>query len=608
MRARRTLASTLARVSRRGLHGGPFGAAGAAGAVDEPPTEFFESIRALGGEHERFAEWLHARVSADETRRGGRWNVHPAVTAARVPGMGVGLVARRPVRAGEIVLRIPRDAYAPLSATHALAAAKAKAPAFVDHAAKVAASMGAPELATHATLALHVLFELGDPRSEGFAYLATLPGLAGKASPSVPLLWTPTQVATLRGTPTHGRVLRRAKFVSDAHAALFGSGGGGGVPLEKFAWALSSVLSRAASGDRMPYAFLPGVDLLNHGGVDANCELSAVKLAPGGNEENPRWGDVEVTCVKDTPAGEQLTISYGDESDNCRLLRLYGFATRGNVHDRRTIELRLTGDALDAWRAPRRWGPGIDAARRAILRLHGLPRLTAEFEHVDAGAGLDDREVGGSNPGGAAVFRDPTLPRPETIDDDEEEEEDEEPSGRRASGKEGRGEGEGTDALRWRCVVAHPSKPFPTVARAADSSTPAAHAASDAATVLAATYGVPPSVLLASLRVHLLTGFEPAGPDGAEPDPRQPISERNEAAARAVLGEASERALRGMNAALRPGAGVDDAAGFELDELDAERAGAIQKELKSGEDWCASVMNLRRGQEEILEELLRHSR
>jgi histone-lysine N-methyltransferase SETD3 len=603
MRARRTLATTLARVSRRGLHGGPFGAAGAAGAVDEPPTEFFESIRALGGEHERFAEWLHARVSADETARGGRRNVHPAVTAARVPGMGVGLVARRPVRAGEIVLRIPRDAYAPFSATHALAAAKAKAPAFVDHAAKVAASMGAPELATHAALALHVLFELGDPRSEGFAYLATLPGLAGKASPSVPLLWTPTQVATLRGTPTHGRVLRRAKFVGDAHAALFGSGGGGGVPLEKFAWALSSVLSRASSGDRMPYAFLPGVDLLNHGGVDANCELSAVKLAPGGNEENVTWGDVEVTCVKDTPAGEQLTISYGDESDNCRLLRLYGFATRGNVHDKRTIELRLTGDALDAWRAPRRWGPGIDAARRAILRLHGLPRLTAEFEHVDAGAGLDDREVGGSNPGGAAVFRDPTLPRPETIDD-EEEEEDEEPSRRRASGKEG----EGTDVVRWRCVVAHPSKPFPTVARAADSSTPAAHAASDAATVLAATYGVPPSVLLASLRVHLLTGFEPAGPDGAEPDPRQPISERNEAAARAVLGEASERALRGMNAALRPGAGVDDAAGFELDELDAERAGAIQKELKSGEDWCASVMNLRRGQEEILEELLRHSR
>ena len=53
----------------------------------------------------------------------------------------------------------------------------------------------------------------------------------------------------------------------------------------------------------------------------------------------------------------------------------------------------------------------------------------------------------------------------------------------------GRGDGR---AVRWRCVVAHPSKPFPTVARAADSSTPAAHAAHDAATVLAATHGVPP--------------------------------------------------------------------------------------------------------------------
>jgi hypothetical protein len=75
-----------------------------------------------------------------------------------------------------------------------------------------------------------------------------------------------------------------------------------------------------------------------------------------------------------------------------------------------------------------------------------------------------------------------------------------------------------------------------------------------------------------------------------------------------VLGEAAERALRGMNAALRPGDGVDDAAGFELDPLDAEQAGSVQTGLKSGEDWAASVMNLRRGQEDILMELLRHSR
>jgi hypothetical protein len=45
-----------------------------------------------------------------------------------------------------------------------------------------------------------------------------------------------------------------------------------------------------------------------------------------------------------------------------------------------------------------------------------------------------------------------------------------------------------------------------------------------------------------------------------------------------------------------------------LDPLDAEQAGSVQTGLKSGEDWAASVMNLRRGQEDILMELLRHSR
>ena len=243
------------------------------------------------------------------------------------------------------------------------------------------------------------------------------------------------------------------------------------------------------------------------------------------------------------------------------------------------------------------------AARRAVLRRHGLPRLTSEFEHADVPDELDT--VDGSNPGDGsnsnekrAVFRDPTLPRGPPEEGPREEGPREEAAA--SSGSNGE--------VRWRCVVSHPSKRFPEMRRAADSSTSTAHAASDASTVLANTFGIPSDVLLASIRTHLMTGFEPPGPDGGEPDPRFPISERNEAAARAVLGEAAERALRGMNAALRPGDGVDDAVGFELDPLDAEQAGSVQNGLKSGEDWAASVMNLRRGQEDILMELLRHSR
>ena len=237
--------------------------------------------------------------------------------------------------------------------------------------------MGAPTATPPRWGRSHVLFELGDPRTDGIERIRRFRA-SRKGVPVGAAAVDPDAGRDARGTPTHGRVLRRAKFVSDAHAALF-PGGGGGVPLEKFAWALSSVLSRASSGDRMPYAFLPGADLLNHGGVDANCELSAVKLAGGGNEEN-RWGDVEVTCVADVAAGEQLTISYGDESDNCRLLRLYGFATRGNVHDKREIELRLTGDALGTRGGrPGGWGP---VSMRARASDSSASRLAAAHRRV----------------------------------------------------------------------------------------------------------------------------------------------------------------------------------------------------------------------------------
>ena len=80
-------------------------------------------------------------------------------------------------------------------------------------------------------------------------------------------------------------------------------------------------------------------------------------------------------CTKDVAPGEQLTISYGDNADNDRLLRLYGFAVPGNHNDRRRLELRVTGLAAECWNMTKVWGPGLNMARQAILRMHGLPRL-----------------------------------------------------------------------------------------------------------------------------------------------------------------------------------------------------------------------------------------
>lgn len=476
--------------------------------------------------------------------------------------------------------------------------------------------MGAPDLAKHALLALHLLFELGDEDSRSNPYLATLPKLAGRESPSVPLLWTPVQVAALRGTPTHAAVLSRAKFVEAAHEALFP--GGQGVPLDAFAWALSSVLSRAASGAGMPYTLMPGIDLLNHGGDRANCALGATRTggfgviseddvdggdaaAADGIRVDTGFGDIEVRCTRDVAPGEQLTISYGDNADNDRLLRLYGFAVPGNPNERRQLELRVTGHAAECWNMTNTWGPGLSMARQAILRMHGLPRLHAFVDHgaeeeIDEKGAQDlidevmkamDQDDGSGVQRMTSVFRDPDFcaPPPPPPKSSPSSGSSSGASGRRkmhtsdssaahghshggvechghghGGGDNGGGGGGGEDSgggggaggreewakaaaeayarkaaegakketkkdtvLTWRCYVAHPSKQFPPRRhKPMDSSTDAAQAATDAATALAGGVGggaVSAEVLLASLRVHLLRGDEPPGPDGNEPNP-----------------------------------------------------------------------------------------
>lgn len=439
--------------------------------------------------------------------------------------------------------------------------------------------MGAPDLAKHAILALHLLFELGADDSPARPYLATLPKLAGRESPSVPLLWTPVQVATLRGTPAHSAALSRSKFVAAAHEALFP--GGGGVPLDAFAWALSSVLSRAASGAGMPYTLMPGIDLLNHGGDNANCALGAMRTGGFGGGDtkggvegiqiDEGFGDIEVRCTRDVAPGEQLTISYGDDADNDRLMRLYGFTVPGNPNDRRQLELRVTGLAAECWNMTEVWGPGLNIARQAILRMHGLPRLDAFVDDDDVDENDLIQEVmtamdkdPKAAERAAAVFRDPdsggTPPKKSggggkrksdnrvlhTSNDCEHS------HSHGGDGGECHGHGDGGDkdednddsaaaageeddtaaAVTWRCYVAHPSKQFPPRPhKPMDSATDAAQAAVDVATSLAAGErggSVSVEVLLASLRVHLLRGDEPPGPDGLEPNPWAPMSEQNE--------------------------------------------------------------------------------
>ena len=166
----------------------------------------------------------------------------------------------------------------------------------------------------HVTLALHLVFEAGNPAAAGHAYAASLP------APDAPALWPAEALAALAGTRTHGRVLARRGFVATVHQALFGDSSA--LPRERFAWALAVVLSRALSGTGAPYTLVPALDILNHADV-----------ATVAHSFDAAAGEFVVTALRPHARGEQLFLSYGAGLCNDRTLRLYGFATPHNPHD-----------------------------------------------------------------------------------------------------------------------------------------------------------------------------------------------------------------------------------------------------------------------------------
>ena len=144
------------------------------------------------------------------------------------------------------------------------------------HVERVAASAGAPAFATHALFATHLCFEEFSSASADESaqsplrpYLASLPKLEGPEArawgPSVPALRDDAQLETLRGTPTRAAVARRIRVGRrDARGRIFGGGASDDkvppeVTLERFRWALATILSRATSGEALPYALLPGI-------------------------------------------------------------------------------------------------------------------------------------------------------------------------------------------------------------------------------------------------------------------------------------------------------------------------------------------------------------
>ena len=240
------------------------------------------------------------------------------------------------------------------------------------------------------------MFE-GSPGAGGYAYVATLP------TPDVPALWPPEALAALSGTRTHSAAASRRAFVTAVHTSLFGDGGGG-IPYERFSWALSQILSRALSGPGAPYGLVPVLDALNHS-VEPSC--ACVALARCARRCVPRAqllvarrhgfdggaGEFVVTALRPHAPGEQLYISYGSHLCNDRLLRLYGAAAArrtvlagGNSWQTLAPGFTTDGNPHDAALLPPPWPARRPDDPLTALKARTLQRAdVAPVPHVSTG-------------------------------------------------------------------------------------------------------------------------------------------------------------------------------------------------------------------------------
>lgn len=167
-------------------------------------------------------------------------------------------------------------------------------------------------------MTLHVLNERmmsNDDDDDDVVYAATYPDSMYFADACL----DESRVALLEGTSTRRRLESRAEFTRALSRAT-------SLPVEDIAWALGAVSSRAMKSDVVPFAFVPGCDLLDHS-FDANCEL----------RRDSQTHEVFAITRRVVEPGESLTLSYGDTLSNDRALRMYGFALANNPNDERVV-------------------------------------------------------------------------------------------------------------------------------------------------------------------------------------------------------------------------------------------------------------------------------
>lgn len=232
----------------------------------------------------------------------------PSARVAATDEGGVGLFAVKDLARNSRVVSTPFESWAMRSAAFALASGPSD----------FLAAFG--ERTVRETVALCVSL-LNERRNAGpDAYARTLPESFG----FIDACLSETRVdALFRSTETAARMKSRGAFIRLLADATK-------LPVEDISWAIGAVSSHAMKSDVVPYALVPGCDLLDHASA-ANCD---VRRDAGSSP------DIYCATTRDVVAGEKLTISYGSTLDNDRAYRMYGFASSElYANDSRGVEI-----------------------------------------------------------------------------------------------------------------------------------------------------------------------------------------------------------------------------------------------------------------------------
>jgi len=156
--------------------------------------------------------------------------------------------------------------------------------------------------------------------------------------------------------------------------------------LDDALWAFSMVRSRSlavpeleddniSTGNGMPLALIPGLDLLNHA-FGSGTKLQLVIGDSNGASEKSESSKWVVTSSDSILEGEEVFLSYGDDKDNWKLLLTYGFAVPNNPN---AVVFWSWRDLLDAAQKVRP-NTFTDFACRQLLRHPQLEAYTVASE------------------------------------------------------------------------------------------------------------------------------------------------------------------------------------------------------------------------------------